>query len=82
MRTVHAASWKKNGDEWTFEITADAFLYRMVRRLVFVQVAVGQGRLSFEELERSLADRRKLLAGLAPPNGLTLVEVRYDDLVK
>jgi tRNA pseudouridine38-40 synthase len=82
VRTVHAAAWKKTGDEWTFEINADAFLYRMVRRLVFVQVAVGQGRLSFEEVEQSLAGRRKLLAGLAPPNGLTLVEVRYGDLVK
>jgi len=82
VRTVHAAAWKKTGDEWTFVINADAFLYRMVRRLVFVQVAVGQGRLSFEEVEQSLAGRRKLLAGLAPPNGLTLMEVRYGDLVK
>jgi tRNA pseudouridine38-40 synthase len=82
VRTVLAAAWKKTGDEWTFEINADAFLYRMVRRLVFVQVAVGQGRLSYEELEQSLAGRRKLLAGLAPPNGLTLMEVRYGDLVK
>lgn len=82
VRTVHAAAWKKTGDEWTFEVIADAFLYRMVRRLVFVQVAVGQGRLSYAELEQSLAGRRKLLAGLAPPNGLTLMEVRYGDLVK
>jgi tRNA pseudouridine38-40 synthase len=79
-RTVIAAGWKKTGDEWTFEVQANAFLYRMVRRLVFVQVAVGQGRLSVEDLARALANRTKVLAGLAPPNGLTLVEVRYDNL--
>jgi len=82
VRTIHAAVWKKTGDVWTFEVQADAFLYRMVRRLLFAQVAVGQGRLSVEELALALANRTKILAGLAPPNGLTLVEVRYDDLVK
>ena len=82
VRTVHAAAWKKTGDEWTFEVQADAFLYRMVRRLVFVQVAVGQDRLPVEELGRALANKTKVLAGLAPPNGLALVEVRYDNLVK
>jgi tRNA pseudouridine38-40 synthase len=79
-RTVTFAEWQRHADEWTFEIQADAFLYRMVRRLVFVQVAVGQGRLKAEELVRALEAREKLLAGLAPPNGLTLVEVRYDHL--
>jgi tRNA pseudouridine38-40 synthase len=91
VRTVHAAAWKKTGDEWTFEVRADAFLYRMVRRLVFVQVAVGQGRLSVEELAWALANKTKapsrgesrgIIAGLAPSNGLTLIEVRYDNLVK
>lgn len=78
VRTVLAASWKKSDGGWLFEIEADAFLYRMVRRLVFVQVAAGQGRLAVEDLARSLADRTPVLpAGLAPPNGLTLVEVRY-----
>ena len=80
VRTVLAAGWKQAADEWTFEIKADAFLYRMVRRLVFVQVAAGQGRLSAEDLARALADRTNVLAGLAPPNGLTLVEVCYDNL--
>ena len=82
VRTVHAAGWKKTADEWTFEVRADAFLYRMVRRLVFVQVAIGQGRLTAEEAAHALAERTRLPAGLAPPNGLTLVEVRYDDLEK
>jgi tRNA pseudouridine38-40 synthase len=89
IRTVLSAAWQKREDEWFFEIRADAFLYRMVRRLVFVQVAVGQGRLPAETLVRALNDqteirlaaRKFLPAGLAPACGLTLIGVDYDDLV-
>src|SRR5512142_1930207 len=47
VRTVTNAEWSQTRaakDEWRFEVQANAFLYRMVRRLVFVQVAVAQGR--------------------------------------
>ncbi len=76
-RTVRAACWEAQGDEWTFEIEADAFLYRMVRRLVYLQVAVGQGRLRVEALARALGEPTPLPAGLAPPQGLTLIAVYY-----
>jgi tRNA U38,U39,U40 pseudouridine synthase TruA len=51
--------------------------------LVFVQVAVAQGKISVETVARSLAvqvderERSELPAGLAPAHGLTLVEVTY-----
>jgi tRNA pseudouridine38-40 synthase len=89
VRTVLLAGWHKQNDEWIFDIQADAFLYRMVRRLVYVQVAVGQNRLPAETLTRALDDRPgvrqaaqgEIPAGLAPARGLTLVEVLYDNLV-
>jgi tRNA pseudouridine38-40 synthase len=77
------ASWQAKEDEWYFEVQADAFLYRMVRRLVFVQVAVAQGKVPADAVTRSLAgqaegpERGELPAGLAPAHGLTLVEVTY-----
>jgi tRNA pseudouridine38-40 synthase len=83
VRTVMNAFWQTRDDEWHFEVQADAFLYRMVRRLVFVQVAVAQGKVSVEAVARSLAgqagsaERSELPAGLAPGHGLTLVEVTY-----
>lgn len=78
VRTVLKANWLMQDDEWTFEVQADAFLYRMVRKLVHVQVAVGQGRLAAQIVAEALADLPcKLPGGLAPPNGLTLVEVTY-----
>jgi tRNA pseudouridine38-40 synthase len=84
VRTVMKAGWRQiELDEWFFEVQADAFLYRMVRRLVFVQVAVAQGKVSAEAVARSLADplpagkQSGIPAGLAPAHGLTLVEVAY-----
>ncbi|MCS7010190.1 MAG: tRNA pseudouridine(38-40) synthase TruA [Anaerolineales bacterium] len=82
VRTVFDATWQQQEESWTFEIEADAFLYRMVRRLVFLQVAVGQGRLSSEALRQTLehpeAGTLLLPGGLAPAAGLTLIEVKYD----
>jgi tRNA pseudouridine38-40 synthase len=79
------AEWKQTSDDgtWQFEVQADAFLYRMVRRMVFVQVAVAQGKFPAEMIARSLAEqasaqsRSVLPSGLAPAHGLTLVNVEY-----
>jgi tRNA pseudouridine38-40 synthase len=86
VRTVTKAEWQQaKEDEWHFEVQADAFLYRMVRRLVFVQVAVAQGKVSAEAIAKSLAKplptgtRSGLPSGLAPAHGLTLVEVKYKE---
>ncbi len=92
VRTVKKAQWHRIAkDQWRFEVEADAFLYRMVRRLVFVQVAVGQGKIRPDAIAESLArqarpefDRRAgnrkrsaLPSGLAPAHGLTLIHVKY-----
>jgi tRNA pseudouridine38-40 synthase len=81
VRTIMKAEWSHpEEDEWHFEVQANAFLYRMVRRLVFTQVAVAQGKASAEAILKSLekkASYEKLPAGLAPTRGLTLVEVAY-----
>ena len=86
MRIVMKSEWTQVAeDEWHFEVQANAFLYRMVRRLVFVQVAVAQGKAPVEEIARSLAKqeaaekRSGLPSGLAPAHGLTLVEVEYKE---
>jgi len=80
VRTVMSSVWKRLDDEWQYEVRADAFLYRMVRRLVFVQVAVAQGKCSKETVVKALEwpqAKNEIPAGLAPAHGLTLVEVRY-----
>lgn len=83
VRTVEAAGWQEIGDGLSFEIRADAFLYRMVRRIVYLQIAAAQGRCTLEALAGCLsgslarAAKSQLPAGLAPAHGLTLVEVAY-----
>lgn len=88
VRTVLKAVWTQIApDEWQFEVEADAFLYRMVRRLVFIQVSAAQGKLDVEDIVHSLTKqppvgRRSVLpAGLAPAHGLTLIEVRYQESI-
>ncbi|GAB4547779.1 MAG: tRNA pseudouridine(38-40) synthase TruA [Anaerolineales bacterium] len=77
-RTVIESEWQNMPDgEWIFEIRADAFLFRMVRRLVFAQVHLAQGRSSIEDLRRALHRQGKFPSGLAPAHGLTLVQVTY-----
>ena len=77
-RIVSEASWQAVGDQFTFEVVANAFLYRMVRRLVSVQVAIVQGNISPEIMAVYLTGKPdELLQGLAPPQGLFLVEVMY-----
>jgi tRNA pseudouridine38-40 synthase len=81
VRTIMKAEWSHlEEDEWHFDVQADAFLYRMVRRLVYIQVAVAQAKVSAEAILSAIeksASAEKLPAGLAPAHGLTLVEVTY-----
>jgi tRNA pseudouridine38-40 synthase len=79
LRDVQQAQWHQNGDRLTFEVTANAFLYHMVRRMVFVQVSVAQGKLEAGIISQALSTPQghPMFQGLAPPQGLTLVEVRY-----
>lgn len=84
-RTVYHASWNSVENHWdspdlVFEITGDAFLFRMVRRLVYIQAAVGQGKLDAKVIQHSLENPPEAqLQGLAPPNGLFLMAVSYGD---
>jgi tRNA pseudouridine38-40 synthase len=77
-RMVYHAQWSYSEPELVFEIRADAFLYRMVRRLVSFQVEIGQGKRPLDDLAQCLAEPpANLVQGLAPPQGLTLAEVVY-----
>lgn len=82
VRTVTEARWRPmdSSSRWQFDVSADAFLYRMVRRMVYLQVAVAQGRCSKVALARALergVGSRELPSGLAPAHGLELVQVDY-----
>lgn len=80
-RNVLVSEWKKvNPVDFLYTIEADAFLYHMVRRIVFMLCKVGEGRTTQQEVQRALAGKANTLPpGIAPPCGLTLTKVRYND---
>ncbi len=78
IRVVYRAGWQEEQEGLVrFEVTANAFLYHMVRRMVFVQVLVGQQRLSLDALKAAVEEAQPLPPGLALPQGLVLKKVQY-----
>lgn len=82
VRTVFRSTWEQNrlpsGIHLVYEVEATAFLHHMVRRLVGLQVATATGRLALKEFEaifRSCDLNRN--KWVAPPYGLTLINVTY-----
>jgi tRNA U38,U39,U40 pseudouridine synthase TruA len=49
----------------------------MVRKIVFLLVQVGQGKISAIDLVENLNTKKELPAGIAPANGLFLEKVIY-----
>jgi tRNA pseudouridine38-40 synthase len=77
IREVIHAGWQRDQSELIFEITANAFLYHMVRRVTFIHVKIGQGLVNLQDYQQALEISKSLTPGLAAPQGLTLVEVNY-----
>jgi tRNA pseudouridine38-40 synthase len=77
FRMIYSAEWRQEEDVYCFDVNANAFLYHMVRRMVYLMVAVGQRRLSLEAFSAGFRSGFINLAGLAGPQGLTLSEVQY-----
>jgi tRNA pseudouridine38-40 synthase len=78
IRTLQRLDIDRTGPlvEWT--VQADAFCYSMVRSLVGALLAVGDGRQDGDWLAAKLSLRvRADDVTVAPPHGLTLVEVSY-----
>lgn len=80
-RTVLASTWADDRDGvLTYEITAPAFCWQMVRSIVGTLVDVGLGKLTPGDIMGVLRARdRAAAANVAPPRGLCLWEVGYED---
>lgn len=81
VRTIYEASMRTNetGDELIFTFRGDGFLYKMIRILVGTLLRIGNGRMEANAIPAIIAGKDRNLAGpTAHPEGLYLVEVRYD----
>src|SRR4030067_323586 len=91
VRCVLESSWKQEAPYLVYEIVAHAYLYHMVRRVVFMQVRIAQGKLDLTDLLHALKldsgnnaangpernSSKRLVHGLAPAQGSILAEVHY-----
>jgi tRNA pseudouridine38-40 synthase len=78
IREVFESEWSSTQNGWRYEIRANAFLYHMVRRLVFLQVQFAKGNLTMEDLRIGFEEKKIIKPGLAPSNGLVLTQVSYE----
>ena len=78
IRHVQAFTVEREGTEIAIRIQADAFCHSMVRSLVGALIAVGEGRRPLGWPASLLQARERANdVAVAPPHGLTLVEVAY-----
>ena len=77
IREVLMSRWSKQGQSLTYEVQANAFLYHMVRRLVYVQVSFTNRKISRDDLTEAIGSAKRIKPGLAPACGLNLAEVTY-----
>ncbi len=80
VRTVSDASVTRQGDTVIFSVTADGFLYNMVRIMVGTLLSVAEGKIFADEIPDiiNLCDRKR--AGkTAAAHGLYLNKVYYDN---
>lgn len=79
-RQLFKAKWQPQDSFIVFEVAANAFLYRMVRSIVGSLKVVGSGEWTVEEFMEAFGARdRSRAAATAPPEGLFLVSVAYDE---
>lgn len=78
VRNLRRIDVVRRGRALRITAEAEGFLYKMVRSLAGVLVAVGEGRLAPDDVKTILADRARIPAvQTAPPQGLFLTKVFY-----
>ena len=80
VRTMRSVSLTRTGDEITFILEGDAFLYNMVRIIVGTLVEIGHGKRGEDAFLRAYETGDRLALGVtAPPHGLELTKVHYPE---
>ena len=78
VRTVSDCTVSKEGNCWTFSVTADGFLYNMVRIMVGSMLFFAEGKITKEDIEKAFEnENRALLGNTVAPDGLYLNKVYY-----
>lgn len=79
VRTIRSIQIEQVGSELHITVAGNGFLQNMVRILAGTLVEVGEHKRSAAEMEQILEAKDRQCAGrMLPPEGLSLVEVRYE----
>ena len=75
---VFIANWKEDENLLIFTIKANRFLRNMVRAIVGTLIEIGEGKISFSDIETILMSKDRAKAGYSvPANGLSLIDIEY-----
>lgn len=78
VRTVYHVNIEKTGDILEIKISADGFLYNMVRIIVGTLVEIAYGRFQPDDIKSIIESKDRRNAGMtAPAEGLYLNKVNY-----
>lgn len=79
-RTVFYADFTREGEIITFRISADGYLYKMVRIIVGNMLAVSEGKIKEEDITDIIKKEKPSAGMVAPALGLYLNKVYYQSL--
>ena len=80
VRTIYYCRVRRQGDLLELKVCANGFLYNMVRAITGTVLYAAEGKLTPEEIPAILDSGNRTLAGpTAPPGGLYLTRVWYED---
>jgi tRNA pseudouridine38-40 synthase len=83
VRKIRCCDVGDAGPEIHVTVEGDGFLYNMVRNVVGTLVEIGRGLWTPDRIDEILDRRDRRLAGpTAPPEGLCLVSVHYDNALR
>lgn len=80
IREVSALTMRVKGEEITFTISGKSFLRYMVRNIIGTIIDVGRGKIDYKDIPAIFAAKDRRKAGqTAPPRGLILAKVHYEE---
>ena len=80
VRTIHYCRVERNGELLELKVCANGFLYNMVRAITGTVLYAAEGKMAPEDIPAILDAGNRTLAGpTAPPGGLYLTHVWYED---
>lgn len=83
VRTVYSIEVRKVDDLIQIDICGNGFLYNMVRIIAGTLIDVGRGKREPRCIAEMIEKKERRLGGpTAPPEGLILLEVCYDDALR